>query len=416
MNEPAAEPTIEAQRADWTFTSLNDDAEDARFFTTLQADVAREIARSFRGGGEVWVGRELRARVGPYTVHARVASVEPPRATLIGERTQIFARYRERTKDQGQDTTSFIAEVIRYPAQREFRDLYDSLVGLDDIKRDLLAKLRLLLDPQRINDWARAHYHDHQPHALLQALRDRYPLLILEGEVGSGKTALARSVGYPLAEELRRPVTLYVMNAQVRGGGHVGELSLNIARAFGEAERAWERERLPVLLLIDEADALAQARGGRQRHIEDDAGVNTLIQRIDRLRGKPMAVLFATNLVQTLDSALLRRATGSYTFGRPDDQQRAETFQRLLAPLGVTGAQVAELVRLTAPRPVRGFTTANQRYTYSDLTQRLIPAAVEEALASEQPLTFEALLRACARVDPTPESSTPRDALGGEPR
>ena len=65
---------------------------------------------------------------------------------------------------------------------------------------------------------------------------------------------------------------------------------------------------------------------------------------------------------------------------------------------------------------MRGFTTANQHGAYSDLTQRLIPAAVEEALAREQPLTFEALLRACARVDPTPESSTPRDALGGGPR
>jgi SpoVK/Ycf46/Vps4 family AAA+-type ATPase len=416
MSEPAVDPVIEVQRADWSFTGVNEDAEDARFYTALQADVAREIARAFRGGGQVWVGRELRMRVGPYTIHARVASVEPPRATVIGERTQIFARYRERPKEQTQDIASFIAEVIRYPAQREFQAMYDSLVGLDEIKRDLLLKLRLLLDPERIGAWMRAHYREREPYALLQTLRDRYPLVILEGEVGSGKTALARSIGYPLSEELRRPVTLYVMNAQVRGGGHVGELSLNIARAFTEAERAWERERLPVLLLIDEADALAQARGGRQRHIEDDAGVNTLIQRIDRLRGKPMAVLFATNLVQTLDSALLRRAIGSYTFDRPTAEQRAQALRRLLAPLGIGDQHIAELAEQTRPRPVRGFTTIPQRYTYSDLTQRLVPAAVEEALARDQPLTFEALLSACARIDPTPESSAARDSLAGEGR
>src|SRR5581483_857248 len=108
-----------------------------------------------------------------------------------------------------------------------------------------------------------------------------------------------------------------------------------IARAFTEVEQTWQRERIPVMVLIDEADALAQARGGSQRHVEDDAGVNTLIQRIDRLRGKPIAVLFATNLVQTLDTAIMRRATGVYTFDRPTPEQRAAVFQRMLAGTGV---------------------------------------------------------------------------------
>lgn len=410
-----ADSAIEAQRSDWSYSSVSEGADDPKFNASLEPEVAREVARTFRGGGQVWVGREVRAQVGPYTIQARLTSVVPPRATAITERTQFFAHYVERSNEHGQDTANFIAEIIRYPAQQEFRTVFDSLVGLDTIKRELVHKLTLLLDPDRIGAWARAHYGAQEPAALVASLRDRYPLVILEGEVGSGKTALARSVGYPLSVVLHRPVTLFVMNAQVRGGGHVGELSLNIARAFAEAERAWERERLPVLLLIDEADALAQARGGAQRHIEDDAGVNTLIQRIDRLRGKPMAALFATNFVQSLDSALLRRAIGSYYFDRPTEEQRRETLRRLLSGLGLSEEQVALLAQRTGPRPVRGFSDTPQRYTYSDLTQRLVPAAVEEALARDQPVSFEMLLRACDRIDPSPESTTPRGATRSAP-
>src|SRR5438270_931222 len=179
--------------------------------------------------------------------------------------------------------------------------------------------------------------------------------MLLEGEVGSGKTALAPSIGHSLALSLQSALALFIVNAQVRGGGHVGELTQNISRAFTEAERCQEREQIPVMLLIDEADALAQARGSQQTHHEDDAGVNTLIQRIDRLRGRPMAVIFATNLFQSLDSAILRRAIASYHFIRPDDTQRANLFSRLLANIGLDEADIAELVRRTQPRELEGF-------------------------------------------------------------
>lgn len=401
----AVNPIIEALRADWSFGSISEGVADPKFNAKLETDVRDAVARAFRGGGSVWVGREVRVRVPPYTIPARLINLDPPRATYIGNSTNIVAHFVERPKEQGRDLSSFIAEVIRYPEREEFDATFKSLVGLDDIRQDMLQKLTLLLNPDLLTRWAHTHYPHDPPIALITTLRERYPLLILEGEVGTGKTALARSVGYPLSVKLGHPVMLYIVNAQVRGGGHVGELSLNIARAFDEAEQACEREGQPVMLLIDEADALAQARGSGQRHIEDDAGVNTLIQRVDRLRDKPMAVLFATNLVQTLDSALLRRAVGSYYFDRPTEEQRKETFRRLLAPLGASDDQLTLLAQHTAARPIPGFSDKPQRYTYSDLTQRLIPSAVEEAFARDQPLSIESLLRACERVAPTPESA-----------
>lgn len=404
----ATTPTIVALSATWSYVDVSGGGDTSEYFSSkpMQKEISRAIAWVYRGAGaRAWVGREMRLSIGENAILARLVSVDPPLANVIDQTTLIYTQYRERPKDQAQDTSNFIADIIRYPAQAEFGQIFDSLVGIDAIKHDIRQKLALLLVPGRIEAWAKELYTENAPTALLTTLRNRYPLIILEGEVGSGKTALARSVGFPLSQDIRRPITLFVVNAQVRGGGHVGELSLNIARAFAEAERSWDRERTPVLILLDEADALAQARGGSQRHVEDDAGVNTLIQQIDRLRGKPIAVLFATNLVHTLDAALLRRAIGIYRFDRPDKEQRVALLRSLVAPIGLRSEQIAELAELTSARPIPGFASEPQRYTYSDLTQRIIPSAVESAIERHSPLTFELLVAACRHIPPTPELS-----------
>ena len=178
---------------------------------------------------------------------------------------------------------SFLPRAFAILTRRSAPFLMDWLASTRSKKAFL--KLTLLINPRYLDNWIARSYPEHPPQGLIRILKDRYPLLILEGDVGSGKTALARSIGHQLALRLNMKLVLLVMNAQVRGGGHVGELTQNIARAFEEAERHQEREQIPVLFLIDEADALAQARGGQQTHHEDDAGVNTLIQHIDRLHG-----------------------------------------------------------------------------------------------------------------------------------
>jgi SpoVK/Ycf46/Vps4 family AAA+-type ATPase len=157
------------------------------------------------------------------------------------------------------------------------------------------------------------------------------------------------------------------------------------------------------MILIDEADSLAQSRGSTQTHHEDDAGVNTLIQRIDRLRGKPIGVLFATNLAQSLDSAILRRAAATYHFDRPEPEQRTALFRRILANTNIDEQTITRLVSQTEPRTLPGFGPQKHRFTYSDLSQRLLPKAIEEAMYEQQALSSEHLLRACQTTLPTPE-------------
>jgi SpoVK/Ycf46/Vps4 family AAA+-type ATPase len=396
-----------ARQAQWTYRPASADEAEREFFAALEPEVVAEIGRRFADARRVAVGRELHLRVGTYAVRARLTNVEPLLADVMDGRTQVLAQLQERSADGGQDVSAFISEVVRYPNERHGA-AFDGLVGLDDVKADLVRKLASLLAPSRLDAWARDVYGSAPPDALLRMLRERYPLVLLEGEVGSGKTALAYGVGHRLATvELGGPLALLVVNAQVRGGGHVGELTQNIARAFTEAERCSEREDVPVLILVDEVDALAQTRGGSRTHHEDNAGVNTLIQRIDRLRGRPIAAVFATNLVRSLDAAILRRAAAVYHFDRPTTDQRRRAFATVLRGVRVSDEELGRLADLTGPRRLPGDVVGAQehRYTYSDLVQRIVPHAVEQAFCAGRPLDVDHLVTACASVPPTPEAS-----------
>lgn len=65
-----------------------------------------------------------------------------------------------------------------------------------------------------------------------------------------------------------------------------------------------------MILLVDEADALAQSRESDQMCHEDRAGVNAFIRDIDRFAngGLPAVVLMRTNRLNALDPAVRRRA------------------------------------------------------------------------------------------------------------
>lgn len=376
-----------AQQVQWMFWGTSEEAIDKDFYVSLQGMVANYIKAALKSGESIKVGREMHLPVGSYTIHARLTQVVPPLATRFDNSTIMVARYREQNQE-GQDISTFISEVIRYPDEK-YGAIYDSLVGIDKIKEEMERKLEFLLRPDAIEDWLKKSYGSDVSPTLLQSLRDRYPLIILEGEVGSGKTALARSIGHILAKRLQEKqvasqIALFVISAQVRGGGHVGELTQNISRSFDEAERCYEREQIPVLVLIDEADSLAQARGSLQTHHEDDAGVNTLIQRIDRLRGKPIGVIFSTNLYQALDAAILRRASSVFHFDRPTYKERVIVFQRLLDNLIPDEKTVRWLAIYTNPRSVP-YSKGHHRYTYSDISQRLIPTTFEIIVSTMTP-------------------------------
>ena len=242
-------------------------------------------------------------------------------------------------------------EVERVYPDDAAKDWYERLVGLNDHKARLLIELELLLCPERLEEWSK-HYHHGQILRLCELYRNRIPLILLEGDVGTGKTALAETIGDALARRIggNTHVHLLKINTQVRGTGQVGEMSDLIVQAFVQAEaRAKALRGDPVLLLLDEADALAVSRETQQMHHEDKAGLNTLLQRLDNLRltRLPIAALFITNRPDALDPAVRRRAALDLHFERPRDEIRAQIVLTSVPELKPGKSEIADLVRLT---------------------------------------------------------------------
>ena len=278
---------------------------------------------------------------------------------------------------------------LTYP-DVEIQDRLVRLVGLDDHKSRLMKLLSLLINPAGLEIWAKKHHPGADK--LVNTVLRRPPLVVLAGDVGSGKTELAETIGDAVARQEKIDITLFPLSLSTRGQGRVGEMTQLLSAAFDytftEASKlkgASSRSRGAVILLVDEADALAQSREAAQMHHEDRAGVNAFIRGIDRIaNGRlPAAVIMCTNRLSALDPAVRRRAADILTFSRPDDTQRYAVLEPPLKQLGFSSPQIQDVVEATGKQ-----NECSYGFTFSDLTQRLLPTIVLDAYPNQ-------------RVDPT---------------
>ena len=275
---------------------------------------------------------------------------------------------------------------------REGMKEFEALFGIDAIKEALVDELALILDRKRLEAWAQRHHA--KGLGVLDIARSTLPLILLSGDVGCGKTALASCVATPVARTLDQRIACLETPSDIRGGGHVGELSARITEAFTQAKaRAAAVGR--GILVIDEADDLATGRSQMQAHHEDRAGVNVLIKQINQLvaSNAPVALIMITNRADVLDPAVLRRAALRLTFERPNETARFAVFQRILQGTNATESQIRELAKLTEH---------NVPYTYSDLTDRIARLALRRAWKSNQPFGVAALKAAISEIEPSP--------------
>lgn len=280
-------------------------------------------------------------------------------------------------------------EVREFPDPAAARR-FGSLVGLDDMKERLLKEARLLLDPESLSAWSTRHHN--RKIAIVDFFRDRPPLFIFAGDVGTGKTILAETFGDAVAREAGIGVTLYALSLNARGTGAVGEMTSLLSAAFTEVKQAAKhgagrggKHKSGIVLLIDEADALAQSRELGQMHHEDRAGVNALIRGVDDLAtgNLPAIVVMCTNRLEALDPAVRRRAAVTFTFNRPNEAQRLAFLKPVLEELGFSSQQIHALVVATGATNGRAY-----GYSYSDLAQRLLPGLLLAAYPSGA-ITYE---------------------------
>ena len=291
---------------------------------------------------------------------------------------------------------------INYPDSDALERLH-GLVGLDGHKTRLIKILAMLINPAGLKRWVDRHYPEQT--AIVDIVLRRPPLVILAGDVGSGKTELAETIGDTVARQENIEITLLPLSLSSRGQGRVGEMTRLLSGAFdyvlAKAEKLKsleDKNRGALILLVDEADALAQSREAAQMHHEDRAGVNAFIRGIDRIANAkvPAAVIMCTNRLGSLDPAVKRRAADILPFRRPDDEQRQYVLRKHLGGLRFSDEQINKLVAATGPLDDRDY-----GFTFSDLTQRLLPSIILDAYPGK-PVEAKRALEIAREILPTP--------------
>lgn len=148
--------------------------------------------------------------------------------------------------------------------------------------------------------------------------------ILFAGVPGTGKTMCAQIMARQLNMEM------YKINISQIVSKYIGETEKNLQAVFNEARNS------NCILFFDECDALFGKRSEVKDAHDRNANVETayLLQQIEEYDG---VCVLATNLIQNIDEAFMRRMTYVVHFPFPDAKMREEIFRRTLpasAPLG----------------------------------------------------------------------------------
>ena len=264
---------------------------------------------------------------------------------------------------------------IMYP-DSNYKDRLDRLVGLDDHKDRLLKTISLVTNPSGLTKWMNK-YHQKANKSLLKTIFRSSPLIVLEGDVGCGKSELAETIGDVVARQEGIDITLFPLSLSTRGQGRVGEMTRLLSSSFNYIiDEAKKLKKGAIIFLVDEADALAQSREMSQMHHEDKAGVNAFIRGVDQVKNEqiPVAIIMCTNRLNALDPAIKRRSIDILTFHRPDEVQRHLILKPVLENLGFSEINIKTIVELTGAKNGRSY-----GFTFSDLIHRLLFRVILDA-------------------------------------
>ncbi len=195
------------------------------------------------------------------------------------------------------------------------------MIPFDLIIRDIPA---VSLDELFFSDANSAAIHqlvkEYQYKELLQAYE--LPIchkILLHGHSGCGKTSTALA----LAKALGKPIIITELSHLI--SAKIGETSKQIKSLFDKVNRE------KAILFLDEFDLVATARNTS----ENDVGemrrlVNTLLQQIDYLSADAILIA-ATNLIELLDPAILRRFELKIAFELPTQAELDAYYDAVLA-------------------------------------------------------------------------------------
>ena len=255
------------------------------------------------------------------------------------------------------------------------------LLNIDDGKDKFLVaadyslmglNIKGSITPNRITEAIRRYREDQRAGPLEGGIDRPRMNLLLSGPSGTGKTEFVKYLGTDLK-----------MRVMTRMGGdllncYVGGTEQNIKRAF---ERAANEN---AILFLDEVDGLLQSRQNASRSWEVTQ-VNELLHQMENFKS---VLICATNFINNLDTATLRRFTFKLEFDYLTDEGKVAFFKRMFAGFGVAGMTPEDELRLKRiPRLTPGdFRTVRQSlfYTGGDVTPSVLLEGLERESAAKR--------------------------------
>ncbi len=235
---------------------------------------------------------------------------------------------------------------------------------------------------QWLADWALAH-HGRSLQALL-LLEDSVPLVILSGDPGTGKSVTLRNLAGASSVFLGLPVVSIRLNERLRGTGIQGRAGSEVVGVFESIGQLAASSHWPIVVALDEAEAVAGHRvtsdvGSGEK--ENTAVLDGLVKGLDALAisGARVVVVFATNMLERIDPAIVRRAQ-VYAFDRPDDAARLSILDCALGDV-FSEMELKELCRKTFRNDLP--------LTGADILNQVVQPAIRSAASASRPLTLE---------------------------
>lgn len=214
--------------------------------------------------------------------------------------------------------------------------------------------------------------------------------LLFWGPPGCGKTFTAHYV----AHELGLPIGIIRLNAVI--SSFLGDTASHIQRVFDLAAGS------PMVLLLDEVDAIAKERDDPNDVGELKRVVNSLLQAMDTFISSESIIIAASNHQYLLDPAVWRRFDDIVHFAMPERDEREQYLRLLLNGIEFQGS-FAHLAKI-----LQGLSFADiQRVTIEAVKTRILQGDTK-VRSGDITVQFRALRKDSTLATRKPDSPKPR--------